>query len=104
MATGALVWATGLWGTIPLMDSALALTFLFAILSLVGAFPVGAMVALGAEAVILGRAPVYGLAAGGREGALKALEILQEELDTTLALTGCRSIADLSPDLLVKVD
>jgi MFS family permease len=50
MATGALVWATGLWGTIPLMDSALALTFLFAILSLVGAFPVGAMVALGAEA------------------------------------------------------
>ena len=61
-------------------------------------------VALGAEAVILGRAPVYGLAAGGREGALKALEILQEELDTTLALTGCRSIADLSPDLLVKVD
>jgi len=61
-------------------------------------------VALGAEAVILGRAPVYGLAAGGREGALKALEILQEELDTTLALTGCRSIADLSPDLLVKMD
>ena len=60
-------------------------------------------IALGAEAVILGRAPVYGLAAGGREGAVKALEILQEELDTTLALTGCRSIADLSPDLLVKV-
>lgn len=61
-------------------------------------------IALGAQAVILGRAPVYGLAAGGREGALKALEILQEELDTTLALTGCRSIADLSADLLVKVD
>ncbi|MCJ7556293.1 MAG: alpha-hydroxy-acid oxidizing protein [Gammaproteobacteria bacterium] len=59
-------------------------------------------IALGAEAVILGRAPVYGLAAGGREGAIKALEILQEELDTTLALTGCRSIRDLSPDLLVK--
>ncbi len=59
-------------------------------------------IALGAEAVILGRAPVYGLAAGGREGAIKALEILQEELDTTLALTGCRSIKDLSPDLLLK--
>jgi (S)-mandelate dehydrogenase len=59
-------------------------------------------IALGAEAVILGRAPVYGLAAGGREGAIRALEILQEELDTTLALTGCRSIKDLSPDLLVK--
>jgi (S)-mandelate dehydrogenase len=59
-------------------------------------------IALGAEAVILGRAPVYGLAAGGREGAIKALEILQQELDTTLALTGCCSIRDLSPDLLIK--
>lgn len=60
-------------------------------------------VALGAEAVILGRAPVYGLAAGGREGAVKALQILQEEFDTTLALTGSRSVADLTPDLLTRL-
>lgn len=57
-------------------------------------------VALGAEAVILGRAPVYGLAAGGQAGAARALEILRDEFDRTLALTGCRSIADLSPDLV----
>jgi len=59
-------------------------------------------VALGAEAVILGRAPVYGLAAGGAPGVSKALEILQDEFDRTLALTGCRSVAELSPDLLQR--
>lgn len=57
-------------------------------------------VALGAEAVILGRAPVYGLGAGGGAGVTRALDILRDELDRTLALTGCRSLADLGPDLL----
>lgn len=57
-------------------------------------------VALGAEAVILGRAPVYGLGAGGRAGVAKALEILRDEYDRTLALNGCRSSAELRPDLL----
>jgi (S)-mandelate dehydrogenase len=59
-------------------------------------------VAMGAEAVILGRAPLYGLAAGGAAGASKALEILQDEFDRTLALTGCASVADLGPELLVR--
>lgn len=57
-------------------------------------------VALGAEAVILGRAPVYGLGAGGRAGVARALEILRDEYDRTLALNGCRSSAELRPDLL----
>lgn len=57
-------------------------------------------VALGAEAVILGRAPVYGLGAGGTEGVTRALDILRDELDRTLALTGCCRLTDLSPDLL----
>lgn len=57
-------------------------------------------VALGAEGVLLGRAPVYGLAAGGREGAARAIEILRDELDRTLALTGCPNIAALTPDLI----
>ncbi len=57
-------------------------------------------VALGAEAVILGRAPVYGLAAGGSAGVARALEILRDEYDRTLALTGCRTTAELSADLL----
>jgi isopentenyl diphosphate isomerase/L-lactate dehydrogenase-like FMN-dependent dehydrogenase len=58
-------------------------------------------VALGASAVALGRAPVYGLGAGGQAGAARALEILRDELDRTLALTGCRRIADLTPDLVM---
>ncbi len=59
-------------------------------------------VALGAAAVALGRAPVYGLGAGGRAGAAHALEILRDEFDRTLALTGCRSVADLTPDLIAE--
>jgi len=57
-------------------------------------------VAQGADAVGLGRAPVYGLGAGGQAGAERALEILREEFDRTLALTGCRSVAELTPDLV----
>jgi (S)-mandelate dehydrogenase len=57
-------------------------------------------VALGAQAVLLGRAPLYGLAAGGEAGARHALSILAEEFDRTLALTGCRSVADLTRDLI----
>ena len=57
-------------------------------------------VALGAEGVLLGRAPVYGLAAGGQAGVERALAILAEELDRTLALTGCSGVGALGPDLL----
>jgi len=57
-------------------------------------------VALGAEGVLLGRSLVYGLAAGGAEGAARALEILRDEFDRTLALLGCRTPADLGPDLI----
>jgi len=57
-------------------------------------------VALGAAGVMLGRAPLYGLAAGGEAGAAHALAILREEFDRTLALTGCRNVADLTSDLI----
>jgi len=56
--------------------------------------------ALGARAVALGRATLYGLAAGGEAGATRALEILRSELDRTLALLGCTAIEELSPDRL----
>jgi (S)-mandelate dehydrogenase len=59
-------------------------------------------VALGAQAVLLGRAVGYGLAAAGEAGVTRALEILREELDRTLALTGCTSPADLGPDLVER--
>jgi (S)-mandelate dehydrogenase len=51
--------------------------------------------ALGAKAVLLGRAVLYGLAAAGEEGASHVLEILAAEVDTTLALIGCPEAARL---------
>ena len=59
--------------------------------------------ACGAEAVILGRAVNYGLAAGGAAGVTRALDILRDEFDRTLALNGCCRPADLSPDLITTV-
>ena len=56
--------------------------------------------ACGAEAVILGRAVNYGLTAGGAAGVTRALDILRDEFDRTLALNGCCRPADLSPDLI----
>jgi 4-hydroxymandelate oxidase len=45
--------------------------------------------ALGARAVLAGRAPIYGLAAAGEDGVRQVLELLREELAMTLALLGC---------------
>jgi (S)-mandelate dehydrogenase len=56
--------------------------------------------ALGAKAVALGRAPLYGLAAGGEQGAARALELLRAEIDRTVALLGCPTIDRLRPALL----
>jgi L-lactate dehydrogenase (cytochrome) len=50
---------------------------------------------LGARAVLGGRAYAYGLAAAGEAGVVRALEILRADLERTLKLLGCRSIADL---------
>jgi (S)-mandelate dehydrogenase len=44
--------------------------------------------ALGAKAVLLGRAPLYGLAARGSQGAAEVLAILRSEFETTLRLLG----------------
>ncbi|WP_353354037.1 alpha-hydroxy-acid oxidizing protein [Intrasporangium sp. DVR] len=51
--------------------------------------------ALGADAVMVGRPWVYGLAVGGAAGARAVMEYLLAELDLTMALTGVRSIAEL---------
>ena len=55
---------------------------------------------LGADAVMVGRAPLFGLAAGGEAGASCALSILAEEVDRTLGQLGCRSVSELGPHLL----
>jgi len=52
-------------------------------------------VALGAHAVMLGRATLYGLAARGETGASDVIEMIQRETDRTLALIGCRSVGEL---------
>lgn len=57
--------------------------------------------ALGARAVVLGRAPLYGLAAGGQPGVERALHILREETQRTLGLLGCRAIEQLSREHLL---
>jgi isopentenyl diphosphate isomerase/L-lactate dehydrogenase-like FMN-dependent dehydrogenase len=51
--------------------------------------------ALGADAVLIGRAYAYGLAALGRAGVSKALNLIATEMDLTLALMGMCSISDL---------
>jgi isopentenyl diphosphate isomerase/L-lactate dehydrogenase-like FMN-dependent dehydrogenase len=60
--------------------------------------------ALGAKAVLMGRAPLYGLAAGGLDGVRHALSMLRAEIDRTVAQVGCRTIADLGPDLIYRAD
>lgn len=52
---------------------------------------------LGAEAVMIGRATLYGLIAGGQPGVARALAILTSEIDRTLGLLGCSGIAELAP-------
>lgn len=52
--------------------------------------------ALGADAVLVGRPALWGLAAGGEAGARRVLELLREELELTLALCGCASPAELT--------
>ncbi len=56
--------------------------------------------ALGADAVLVGRATLYGACAGGESGAVRALDILKEELTRTMQLCGVRSLAEIGPDLV----
>ena len=51
--------------------------------------------ALGADAVLVGRPYAYGLAAGGQAGVEAVVRQLAGELDLTMALAGARSVADL---------
>ncbi len=53
-------------------------------------------ICLGARAVLVGRAYAYGLAAGGQAGVLRALSILRADVERTLRLLGCASVAELN--------
>lgn len=56
--------------------------------------------ALGAQAVLLGRGYVYALAAAGALGVAHALRTLREELEVTMALCGCATLADIQAQTL----
>ena len=57
--------------------------------------------ALGASAVLIGRATLYGTAVAGEAGAARTIALFREEIDRVLALLGCPAIASLSRDYLV---
>lgn len=56
--------------------------------------------ALGADGVLLGRAPLYGLGAQGSEGVVRVLEMMHAELSATMGFCGCTSVRALPADLL----
>jgi isopentenyl diphosphate isomerase/L-lactate dehydrogenase-like FMN-dependent dehydrogenase len=57
-------------------------------------------IALGARAALLGRMQCWALAAGGADGVKRLLELVADELRITMALLGCVSLAELTPDCL----
>ena len=56
--------------------------------------------ALGARAGLIGKAFLYGLGAGGQRGVAQAIELIRRELSVTMALTGQRDAAHISPDIV----
>ena len=59
-------------------------------------------VALGAQAVLIGRPTLYAAAAGGAEGVRHCLQILFDDMHRTLAQIGCASIAEVDRDCLAR--
>ena len=59
--------------------------------------------ALGAQAVLIGRPNLWGLAVDGEEGVLTVLELIHAEFDNAMAIAGCRSVKEITRDLLAPV-
>jgi len=59
-----------------------------------------AAVALGADALLIGRAYLYGAMAAGKNGVEKVVEILRFEMETALKLMGAKNLSELSPDFI----
>ena len=53
--------------------------------------------------MLLGRATLYGVAAGGQQGAARALAILRDETDRVMTLLGCGSVAELNADHIMRM-
>ncbi|XP_076338973.1 uncharacterized protein LOC143240435 [Tachypleus tridentatus] len=61
-------------------------------------------IALGAKAVFIGRPVLWGLTSNGEDGVKQVLQILKNELDLAMALSGCKTLKDIqtTPSLVVK--
>ncbi|MBH1964675.1 MAG: alpha-hydroxy-acid oxidizing protein [Comamonadaceae bacterium] len=56
--------------------------------------------ALGADAVLIGRSTLFGTAPTGAKGGSHLRHILKTEIECEMGLLGCRTLADITPDLL----
>jgi 4-hydroxymandelate oxidase len=61
-------------------------------------------IGLGAQAVMVGRPAAWGLAAAGEEGVANVLEILRDEFDLAMALSGCRSVSEIRRDMIRRAE
>jgi L-lactate dehydrogenase (cytochrome) len=59
-----------------------------------------AAIALGADAVLIGRAYLYGAMAAGKKGVEKVVEMLRFEMETAMKLLGAKDISELNPDFV----
>ena len=57
--------------------------------------------ARGARGCLIGRAFLYGLAAGGEAGVRRALDVIRAELEVTMALTGQRDVRAITREAVV---
>jgi L-lactate dehydrogenase (cytochrome) len=63
---------------------------------------VAVAIGLGADAVMIGRAYLYGLMAGGSNGVEHAVNLITSELIQTMSLLGVTKISEISEDFLVR--
>ncbi len=57
-------------------------------------------IALGAKAMLIGRATLYGISVGGQEGAEQALGLLRNELEKNMGYVGCRTIEEITDAII----
>lgn len=57
--------------------------------------------ALGAKMVFLGRSTIYGLAVNGQKGVEDVINIMKKEFDVAFCLAGCRTLSDISRDMVM---
>ncbi len=63
-----------------------------------------AAVALGARFTLVGRAYLYGLMAGGRDGVDRMIQILSEQIVRTMRLLGVNSLEELTPEHVTQLE